>query len=421
MKIGFYLKNTGFANTNIENILEGNPGIGGSEYEILSISYLLSKRNNEIEVILFVDKEGYFPDLNYIVVNNLKNCLLQCEMSNIKFLILDYKSHDKLLMQQHANNIKYIIWAHNFIKFKDLKFFASNDSIVRLIHVSKESYDLYRDYKSIYKSVYINNGVKVHKLEHYFNENSVLKKEDFSVVYLGSIIPTKGFHVLAKVWKEIIKQVPDAKLYVIGSGRLYDKNLKLGTYGIAESKYETKFIKYILDDNSNILPSIYFLGTLGIEKNNILKKCKVGVPNPSGLTETFGISAVEMQLMGCQIATINCPGFISTVYDSTGLYSKPSHLARTIIKLLKTDIDKKKYLDTYSYIEKNFSFENVINEWESEVVRWHMLPVTNLVIENNFHSKRLKENLRKLKLKNSICSFLPPVEFYWNLKAKFRI
>jgi len=420
MKIGFYLKNKGFAKINLENTLEGNPGIGGSEYEILSISYLLSKRNNKIEVLLFVDEQGCFPDLNYIVVNNLENCLLQCEKNSISFLVLDYKSHNKLLMHQHANNIRYIIWAHNFIKFKDLKFFANNDSIIRIIHVSKESYDLYRDYKSVYKSVYINNGVKMHEIESHSIDN-ILEKENFSVVYLGSLVPTKGFHLLAKAWKEILKQVPEAKLYVIGSGKLYDRNLKLGKYGIAESEYETKFIKYILDDTNKILPSIYFLGTLGIEKNNILKKCKVGVPNPSGLTETFGISAIEMQLMGCQIATIRCPGFISTVYDSNGLYSKPSHLAKTIIKLLKIEIDKKKYLDTCHYIEKNFSFENVIIEWETEIGRWPMLPAINLVVENNFRSKYLKEKLRKLKIKNSIWNFLPPVEFYWNLKTKLKI
>jgi glycosyltransferase involved in cell wall biosynthesis len=60
------------------------------------------------------------------------------------------------------------------------------------------------------------------------------------VTYVGALIPTKGFHKLAKVWKNILKKVPTAKLQVIGDGKLYNKNAVLGPHGIAEAKYEKK-------------------------------------------------------------------------------------------------------------------------------------------------------------------------------------
>ena len=44
------------------------------------------------------------------------------------------------------------------------------------------------------------------------------KIQNHAVTYIGSLVPTKGFHVLAAVWKTILKEVPDATLNVVGNG-----------------------------------------------------------------------------------------------------------------------------------------------------------------------------------------------------------
>ena len=72
-------------------------------------------------------------------------------------------------------------------------------------------------------------------------------------------------------------------------------------------------MKHITNDNQ-VLPSVHFLGVLGEEKNDLLLKCRVGVPNPSGNTETFGFTAIEMQSMGCNITTMKCSGYLDTVF-----------------------------------------------------------------------------------------------------------
>ncbi len=95
MKVAFYLKNKGFASVDTRFVLESNPGIGGSEYEILCIAYLLSMRNNEIEVILYVENEGIFPEINYKVVEDLNICTQDCIRGFVDVLILDYKHHEK--------------------------------------------------------------------------------------------------------------------------------------------------------------------------------------------------------------------------------------------------------------------------------------------------------------------------------------
>ena len=50
-KIAFYLKNK---NTiDCSNIIDGNPGLGGSEYLIILIPTLLSQRYNDINITLY--------------------------------------------------------------------------------------------------------------------------------------------------------------------------------------------------------------------------------------------------------------------------------------------------------------------------------------------------------------------------------
>ena len=45
------------------------------------------------------------------------------------------------------------------------------------------------------------------------------------LISAGRLVPWKGFDALIEIMTEIIKEIPDAKLYIIGSGP-EEKNLK---------------------------------------------------------------------------------------------------------------------------------------------------------------------------------------------------
>ena len=202
-----------------------------------------------------------------------------------------------------------------------------------------------------------------------------------------------------------MKEVPDAELYVIGSGRLYDKNSKLGKFGLAEDSYEQQFMQYLCVDEQ-ILPSVHFMGDMGIEKNDILLKTKVGVPNPSGITETFCISAVEMQAMGAMVTTINFPGFIDTVNNGC-LYKHRNDLSKSVIDLLKNG--NSCYDRAIKYIERNFSFESVVSKWEILLKSGNIERECKLY--NKFYRlKWLKEIKRKAELKFTVLYKLPTIE-----------
>ena len=103
--------------------------------------------------------------------------------------------------------------------------------------------------------------------------------------------------MLAEAWSNVRERVPDAGLDVIGTGRLYDENAKLGKYGLAEETYEQEFMKWLTDEKGEILPNVRFHGILGAEKYDVFRKCSIGVINPMA-TETFGLAAVEMEACG---------------------------------------------------------------------------------------------------------------------------
>lgn len=156
---------------------------------------------------------------------------------------------------------------------------------------------------------------------------------------------------------------------------------------------------------------MHFLGIMGKEKYDILKETRVGVPNPSGVSETFGYTAVEMQMMGCLCTTKRCPGYLDTVLNTGILYDNEDNLAKCIIELLKrdeNDID-----NSLCTIRKKFSFDIVVNDWVNlfhsvkfEKGRIHPKSSRNL----SYRCKWLKDTLRYCKLRVPFLNRLPLVD-----------
>lgn len=388
MKVGFYLNNENISNTDLSNIEKGNPGIGGSEYLCVLIANELCKRQN-IDTILLADKNSKFPTtLKYAVCQNLERALEQYSES-IDIFVIDSKRFNIEMAHQYPHT-KFILWINNKMKIKEMEQCAKLNNIIKFVHVGREMYDLYRDSWIFPKMTYIYNAISFDFLKD-FPDLLPANKRQNKVVYIGSLVPSKGFHLLAKAWRNILKAVPDAELYVIGSGKLYNQNATLGPLGIAEASYEEKFTKYLTDNNTKILPSVHFMGVVGHDKNRILSQCKVGVPNPSGISETFGYTAIEMTAMGCLITTKKCPGYIDTVFNTKLLYNNTAKLSKYIIKLLRNNT-KNDYNASLNYIKQNFDISIISSKWEDLIL--NDCPVYPPSSRSNYRHKNIKEFIR---------------------------
>ena len=415
-EIAFFLNNPTLSKRNYSNIVQGNPGIAGSEYEFLLVSFLLEQRINEIKTYLLTNAKGDFPHRSKAYVEDLNECCKYCKEHKIQLLVIDIKCFDQKVLNQYSNSLSVIIWAHNDVHYKQWNLFSALSYIKRIVNVGREEMELYRDHVLSEKSTFIYNIFPVREKSYY--KKKIVSDDNHNVVYMGSIVKMKGFHILARAWKTVIKNIPDANLYVIGSGRLYNQDASLGYYGIAEEKYENMFMPYLVDKKGDILPSVHFLGLLGDEKYDELGKCKVGVPNPTGFSETFCICALEMQLLGCNITTIAHPAYYDTVLHKDYLFKNEFNLANFLIKRLLAPRDN--YDELYNFINDNFGISSNIEKWEKLIFNIDNPCSIEPISTNYIYNKKLKDRILKIKLLFRFGRNFPSCYFFHFLKDKFK-
>ncbi len=427
MKLGIFFRGNIKEGMDCRYISSGNPGFAGTPYMFCLISYLLSTRENGIEVILFTPQKALFPkEVKVINVSQLMEAYHICQEKEIDYFLFKHHEHysdEELTMFTQEGKTKLLIWCHNFADNKALKLYAKSKNVIKIINVGREQLDTYRDHRAFLKSEYIYNSIDVPRLTtSTFNVLPFSQRKNI-VTYMGAVVPGKGFHILAKAWKEVLKDIPDAELYVIGNGELYGGG-KLGKWNLAEENYENKFMKY-LTEGDKLLPGVHLMGIMGKEKEEILGITKVGVPNPSGLTETFCICGVEMQMAGARIAAYQCAGYLDTIRNGT-IYKKRSQLAASIIRELQRKDNN--YDEAISFINEHFSQEIIAAEWERLLTECipkntHLHDIYPLA-HPCFELKRLKDRLRLLKSKFPILySFLPTIDTFISLwkKAGYKI
>ena len=368
MKVYFYFDNSRKNNVDFSNPEKGNPGIGGTEFMIWSISYYLNLYYDDIEVTILAPIIENLPiKINKIKCESIYDAVVIASDMIADILVLrGTKCEDtKVYNLIDELKVKTIMWCHNFETYNYLKLASKTNYIKRNICVSKEQYDRLRDHEIFKKSDYLFNGIDCSL----YNSKDIDKRKENIACYLGAIRPLKGFHKLAEIWHKVQETVPGCKLYVIGSGKLYDDNAKLGKYGIAEESYEKTFIKYLLDDNKKIRDDIEFLGDLAHDKKiEVMSKSKVGILNPIAKDETFCISAIEFEALGIPVVAKKTYGLLNTVKNrETGfLIKNDNELIKSIIKLLTDDdLNKTMGKEGIRYVNSNFDIKRICGEWRS--------------------------------------------------------
>lgn len=406
-RVAFYLDNAAIASTDCSKVLDGNPGIGGTEWLIIAISTLLAKRDNNIEVVLYTTCHTSLPDgLNNAIVNDLSEAIAVANSDNVDYLVVKHLAENIInhTFDVKTEHLSIICWCHVFVCHWELDYYADNNAISKIVFVGREMYDLYRDHRIYSKATYIYNCVPSGNAREWVRLNPYENRPN-TIVYVGSLVPFKGFHLLAEAWPEIKRQVPDAEMFVIGSGKLYNKESALGKWHIADSEYEDLFMPFLLL-NGKLHPDVHFMGVMGEEKKEILAHSRVGVPNPSGITETFCLSAVEMQMYGCRIATINYPGYLDTVRNGK-LYNRSGSLADTVVELLNSSDCH--YEEAMDYFEMKFSYDVICLKWE-ELFNTGNVYYSDQLQNSGYRLKWLKESIRILKQYLPFLSHLPMVE-----------
>lgn len=359
MKIALLFQDKGISGMDLSDVTAGNPGMGGTEYLFVLLCHYLADYS-DIEVTVYHFNDNKLPSCRDIIVKSEEEAFSHAAKEGDNIFIMKNLQTDGVYDLLSRYKLKYVIWCHNFLTYNELQLFHLEKNVKRVIAVGRQMYDYYIDDKIVSKLDFVS--------------NLFMKKDDerrtdkykCDVTYVGSLIYQKSFHVLANAWKAVVKEVPEARLNVIGTGKLYDRDARLGKLGIAEESYEEMFLENLRDDNGNVLDSVIFHGLLGEEKKNIYMNTAVGVVNPMASTETFCLCAIEMEAYGIPVVSRRKNGLLDTVVpDETGLLYKDSNeLAAYIIKLLKErELNDRLGENAFEYAKNAYTPEKVMPEW----------------------------------------------------------
>ena len=311
-------------------------------------------RYPNLDITLYTDNQRITSDIiDLVYVKSIYEMIDLIEKKNEVLIFTQTDVNKNFYCRIKEKNINAIAWVHNYLLYEEYKFIEELSQIKKVIFVGQQLYDYYCDSNIIKKGLIIYNCIPS---SYKMRINANTKK----VVYSGALIKQKGFHVLAKAWKNILKKVPDAELYVFGGG-LYGSKKDISTY----QDYCNCFLK---DSHGNLLPSVKYMGTIGNEKEEFYNSIKVGVSNPTGKTETFCLSAVEFQAHGIPVVTYNGYGLIDTVIDKKTGYRVKGVKAceKAIIKLLCDDkVNEKLSKQAKKFVDNQFTPDKIIPQWYS--------------------------------------------------------
>jgi glycosyltransferase involved in cell wall biosynthesis len=211
------------------------------------------------------------------------------EISTFPLFILRYKTYFRNL----------------FLKKSDLIFCASNEIKNWLIRLGIDSSRL----------ISIGSGISIDDIKSVGSQKKV-----YDACFMGDLIPRKGIIDLIYVWKNVTKEIPEAKLLVIGKAWSEEYEQKI--------KYLVK--RYALQNN------ISFTGFLaGKEKYKLMKQSKIFI-FPSYL-ESFGQVVCEALACELPIVAYNLPA-LREHYGDLIMYVQKGDIkgmSRTVVDLLR--------------------------------------------------------------------------------------
>lgn len=365
-KVGLYFNNFGISGIDISRPEKGNPGIGGTLFNFITLPYYFDLEfPHEVEWYMIGEDTNKLPEhITPIHISGHRE--LESVFSEYQFDIFIWKpantKHIIPLLEKY--NIKGIAWCNNIPGPFELERIAHSQMVKRAVFAGHEALDTVRDHPVINKSSVIFNGFDPAP---YFQS----PKEELDsnlVVFLGSLHPAKCFHLMAEAWPLILKKRPEAKLIVIGSGKLYDRKIELGPFGLAEKSYEEKFTRPLLNNDGEIMESVTFAGLLGPEKIPIMKKACVGVINPHGKSEVCPGSAIEFQACGTAVVAGARYGNLDVIQNNqTGYLVKNRKQLVNKVSYLLANPKQSEFMGNKGkcFISDKFSQQKIVSQWRS--------------------------------------------------------
>jgi glycosyltransferase involved in cell wall biosynthesis len=358
LRIAFFFENEGLENVRFDEIELGNPGCGGTQYTFMLEAYDLTKAG--VDVVVYATSPGIFPSEISVVTGLNFNEALKLSLESDRYLVFRPHMFSNSFINLNSlefSMAKLIAWLHVTPDVSQIKTLSKHHSIKAYVCLGNNQMTRVLDTGVGRKCVIIPSPL-IFQSEQFLKE-----KRHQQIVFLGALVPQKGFHLLADIWPRISRKFPDARLKVIGSGKLYGDSFHLGSKGIAVEGYEERIFRNLTFDD----PTVEFLGVLPpLLKDEVISQSTLGIVNPSGNTETYCGSGIEMQSLGIPVVTARKYGLRDTVISrKTGILIRHKVFLFYAISKLLSNPNYTALLgsNASSWVRKNFTREIATARW----------------------------------------------------------
>ena len=265
--------------------------------------------------------------------------------------------------------------------------FYCDKTINELIVPTKKAYDLFKEKYNIQRNIHIiPTGIEVDRFyEEKVDEKEInklkrkynIKKNDFTLIFVGRIAEEKNVPYIIEVMEEIIKEKNNIKLLIIGDGPDKEKYEKI----VKKTKTESN-ITFTGKVPWDKIPTYYHLGSAFISAST---------------TETQGLTIIEAMAASLPALCINDESFNGTVVNDLNgyLFNDKKECKEAILKLANN-----KKLTKYLSNGARTSAEQHSAKYFAEKV----LDVYKIAIKN-----------KKPSYKEKISNFFRKVLKKWNL------
>lgn len=186
------------------------------------------------------------------------------------------------------------------------------------------------------------NGIKIKKLK------NLRKEKDPTFIFVSRVVKMKGIEDVIKSFFHILKELKNAKLWIVGDGD--------GNY--------IRFLKRTRDTYA-IKKKIHFLGRVNDEEKLRLMK-RAHVLLHASVKEGWGLVVLEAASQGTPSVVYNVPGLKDSVKNGiTGTVLKkndPKEMAKSAVNLLKDREEYEKFSENGVVWAKSLSWEKSVKE-----------------------------------------------------------
>ena len=328
-----------------------NPGIGGTEFQLLRLlSELQERYNNFLEIIALTDEQTNFNFLNGVSTDTLRSVCSNKDNSDATLIINSGGCEDNFSIIKKTKFKKILFWIHHpFDKPKCLLAKKIKAEIISCGLFQYFSNSIYIGRHSYINNFFYEKNILLASKKPCKDEN--LKKNSNSQInigFLGNLRSSKGFHILAEYWNEIstslIKLGFNPKLIVIG-GQLNPPEGRISKKLKIEKNYERLILK-LFKNNMEIPKNVYFTGIVD-NPYSYASKLDLCVVNPIGVAEAASQTILELYALSIPVVTSTRYGMCDYTdhINEIAVPSKGKLSEKIISWFKKSKIEKEKVLN----------------------------------------------------------------------------